>query len=342
MTDKIAELTKQIEFYLSDKNLETDAFFHEQILKSNDQYINVGVLLNCNKIKKLTTSAEDVREAIEASELLSLSKDRNRFKRNKEEIPELNLLGRKRENEEEKVEKVEKKDEIVLFSITSSCVSEIRWKQIQDAILKANPGLEISYLRFSSDSGHLGIYSSMLTNLVVTSVEVEDVKIDIKKTEGDQLLDFWKMHGQHLNMCLGKVNNNRRDKKSKANESKHSENDDKFDKSKEKAKFKLSKPIQLGTMKFLDVKDIRQKARTILNNIKNDEQPLPHDEKFLKDILTYHPNEHKSDNFDYFTTGQNPDYPGSKCFLIAKKDGTKTDFSINKCLEVIQEKFGSA
>ncbi len=349
-SDKIQQIKSQIEYYLSDKNLETDSFFHELISNSKDHYIFTGVLLNCNKIKKLTTDINDIIAAVEASELFTLSKDKIKLKRNKDDLPELKLLGKKRENEEKvqekekEVEPVNEKDEIIIFCIKASCSTELKWKQIQDEIINSNPGLEIEYLRFSNDSGHLGIFKSKLDILKKLDFSINDTEIQIIKAEGDSLIDFWKCHGNHIDLCLGKMNK-KKDKKGKDKyEKKQEDKKEKPDKDKtekhDKARSKLSKPVQLGTMKFLDIKDIRQKSRSILNNINAGEKPQSHDEKFLKDILTYHPNSNKGDNLDYFTTGQNPDYSGSKCFLIVKSDGTTEDFSINKCLDTIQEKFG--
>ena len=347
-SNKIQQIKTQIEYYLSDKNLETDSFFHDLLSNSKDHYIFTGVLLNCNKIKKLTTDINDIIAAIELSELFTLSKDKIKFKRNKEELPELKLLGKKRENEEKEQEKeaetMNEKDEIIIYRIKASCSTELKWKQIQDEIINSNPGLEIDYLRFSNDSGHLGVFKSKVDKLKKLDFSINDTNIQIIKAEGDSLIDFWKCHGNHIDMCLGKMNK-KKDKKGKDKyEKKHEDKKEKPEKDKhdkhDKTKTKLSKPVQLGTMKFLDTKDIRQKARSILNNIQAGQKPQHHEEKFLKDILTYHPNSNKGNDLDYFTTGQNPDYSGSKCFLIVKTDGTTEDFSINKCLDTIQEKFG--
>ena len=93
-------------------------------------------------------------------------------------------------------------------------------------------------------------------------------------------------------------------------------------------------------MKFLDIKDIRQKSRSILNNISIGEKASNHDEKFLIDLLKYHPNKEKGNDLDYITSGLNEKYNNTLCFFIIKKDGSKIDFSINKCLNTIIDEFG--
>lgn len=334
-------LKTQIEYYLSDENLIKDKFFFDLIKNSKDGFIPINVFLNCNKIKKISEDLGEIQEAMEKSDQLILNESKTRVSRNKP-LPEFNptLLGVKRENDdkENKEERKgkEEKDEIVIFSIEADKVSEIKWKEIQDGIKSKNPDLEISYLRFSNDSGHLGIFKSKLNKLIEYNINIDDVTITLQKTEGDKLIDFWKCHGGHIEMCLGKE---MRKKEKERKEKKENYNENKRENKKEM--YKLKKPVQLGNIKFLDIKDIRQKARTILNNIKSDEKAILNDEAFLKDILSYHPNENKGHNFEYFTTGQNPEFKNSLCFFIVKKDGTKEDFSINKCLDVIFEKYGS-
>lgn len=338
MSELIQKLKTQIEYYLSDANLEKDHFFNDLLNKSDDRSVGVDVLLNCNNIKKLTTDKSKIIDAIRSSDVLKLSSDSTKFSRLNTNIPELKLLNRKREEDKNgnKSSEPTEKDEVVIYSLKASKVSEIKWKNIQDEIIKKNPNIIVSYLRFSSDSGHIGILKSNTVHLTTLTIQVEDVDFTITKAEGDELIDFWKCHGQHLKMCLNKTD---RIKATKQKEEIRAQRENAGPKG---SKYKLTKPIQLGNTKFLDVKDIRQKSRTILNNITPGEHPLPNDNKFLLDIIAYHPNKSKAVDLDYFTTGQNPEYDDSKCFVIVKKDGSKEDFSINKCIKSIEETYGSA
>jgi len=65
------DLKKQMEFYLSDANLRKDRYFGHLMQTSN--CISVETFLNCNKIKNLTTNAEDIIRAIESSNVLAVS-----------------------------------------------------------------------------------------------------------------------------------------------------------------------------------------------------------------------------------------------------------------------------
>lgn len=66
-SEKAELIKKQVEFYLSDKNLSTDAFFHNKISESKEGYIDLGLIMNCNKIKQLTEDTDEIIEAIKDS-----------------------------------------------------------------------------------------------------------------------------------------------------------------------------------------------------------------------------------------------------------------------------------
>jgi hypothetical protein len=74
--DNNAEIRKQVEYYLSDKNLENDSFFHNKISGDKEGWIDVGLIMNCNKIKKLTTDQEEIITAIKDSTEVEIDKGR--------------------------------------------------------------------------------------------------------------------------------------------------------------------------------------------------------------------------------------------------------------------------
>lgn len=86
---RITEMTKQVEYYMSDQNLKTDKFFHNMIASSKDQLIQLNVLLNCRKIQKLKPSIRDLQEAIQGSDQLTISADKTLFGRKKKTLPVL-------------------------------------------------------------------------------------------------------------------------------------------------------------------------------------------------------------------------------------------------------------
>ena len=48
-----AEIQQQVEFYLGDLNLAKDDFFRDLISANKEGYVDIAVVLKCNKIKKL-------------------------------------------------------------------------------------------------------------------------------------------------------------------------------------------------------------------------------------------------------------------------------------------------
>lgn len=57
MTSK-AEIKKQIEYYLSDKNLSNEDFFRDKIAANKSGYIDLKLFLNCNKVKNMNIDLE--------------------------------------------------------------------------------------------------------------------------------------------------------------------------------------------------------------------------------------------------------------------------------------------
>lgn len=110
--ENVEALQKQIEYYMSDKNLENDEFFHTKISEAKEVqpsatqgFIDVDLLLNCNKIKKLgvKTTAE-LLKAIEKSDQLEVHTSKKLFRRKPEhKLPELKTKKVKPNNPGEKV-----------------------------------------------------------------------------------------------------------------------------------------------------------------------------------------------------------------------------------------------
>ena len=73
----MAEIKKQVEYYLSDKNLSQDEFFHNEISKTNDGYIPLALIMRCNKIKALKVSEAQIDAAIKDSTEVELNEKKD-------------------------------------------------------------------------------------------------------------------------------------------------------------------------------------------------------------------------------------------------------------------------
>lgn len=76
-----AGLRQQVEYYMSDKNLEKDGFFYEKVLNDDGGYIDLDLILNCNKIKALNATKDSIGAAIKNSTEVELSAEGNRIRR---------------------------------------------------------------------------------------------------------------------------------------------------------------------------------------------------------------------------------------------------------------------
>lgn len=319
-SEKLTQLKNQIEYYLSDENLKRDQFFHEKISESTNGFLDFDFLLNCNKIKKLEVNKEDLAQAVKRSDVLELDETTTKVRRkDNKPLPELQLLNKKRQkdktSEEEKPRETssEKFDPVVLI-VKSDKEVERKWKSIQDEFRSLNPHIEVVYARFKNTEGHFVVLKRPHQELKFTeNFEFEGINFTVKKCEGDELIDFWKEHGSHYEMCTSR--NKRMNKK----DNKNSTN--------------LKEPIKLGDEVYTDLSKIRSKARNILSSSKDEEKLSKDDESFLKDLLKHHRNgEEKLKDMSYITTGKPSEFNYSRCFFVVKSDGSKEDFSVGKCL----------
>jgi hypothetical protein len=79
-------------------------------------------------------------------------------------------------------------------------------------------------------------------------------------------------------------------------------------------------------------------------NIKKDGETLDKpDEDFMKEILRLHDNhDGKMADFDHFEVGCHPEFTKTRCFFSVKKDGSKQDFSVSKCIANLEAKTNEA
>jgi len=61
------------------------------------------------------------------------------------------------------------------------------------------------------------------------------------------------------------------------------------------------------------------------------------DEAFLKDIIQFHvKHDAKMKDFSHFECNSHPSFDKTRCFFIVRKDGTKEDFSVSKCIIALE------
>jgi len=94
---------------MSDANLEFDEFFNSAIENNAEKYLDIDLVMNCNKIKKGGWSTADVQAAVEKSDALELIEDQTQMRRKDMKLPE--FKGMKRQEFQPKTRSKSKTEE---------------------------------------------------------------------------------------------------------------------------------------------------------------------------------------------------------------------------------------
>lgn len=78
---KDGDIRTQVEYYLSDNNLQRDNFFYNKILESTDGWIDLDFILACNKIKALGVSKEAIIDAVKSSAQVEINESGDKIRR---------------------------------------------------------------------------------------------------------------------------------------------------------------------------------------------------------------------------------------------------------------------
>ena len=221
--DKKVQIKEQIEYYLSDKNLQNDSFFHNKISEDPNGYLDLDLLLKCNKIKNAGWTIDEIKEGIKLSESIELDVEGKKVRRkDNKPLPELVLLNKKRKKEKkngEEKEKEEKEPVVLMFSCEEP--NKSNWKEICKSFQNENQELNIIYKRFKDTTGHIVIKPDNNDEIKFKDTfKSDDIEYKVKKCEGEDLINFYKEHGEHYQMCIKNKNKNNKGKKNKNKKSK--------------------------------------------------------------------------------------------------------------------------
>lgn len=78
---KDSEIRTQVEYYLSDSNLQKDAFFYNKILDDKEGYLEIALIMNCNKVKAMAISKETIAEAVKNSSEVEVDSSGTKIRR---------------------------------------------------------------------------------------------------------------------------------------------------------------------------------------------------------------------------------------------------------------------
>ena len=320
MEEMKKRIKNQIEFYLSDENLETDIFFNELLSKSENGYIDLSYILNCNIVKESNLKKEEIIEILKTSENLEINEEKTKIRRkNNNKIPEINedkILEKKRKREKEKKREKQEKKHPIILNINSNKNIEISQEKIKNVYKYLNPKLEIINFEFKDDEGYLAIKRKERESKFdyVKIFEIDDIIFKVKLCEGKDLQNYWDKNSNLLS----------------------EENEDCKKNKKVKIKIKprkLKEPIYLGEQKFDDFNEIKNKITKITEDKNLNEEQI----KFIKDLIKYHPDKNiiqKLSESDFIITEKNEE--NKDIFFGLNKNKEKiVEFQVYKCTEKI-------
>ena len=226
--DKKTIIKEQIEYYLSDGNLSHDSFFHQKISGDPNGYLDIEYFLKCNKCKNAGWTIDEIKEGIKLSDQIELDKEEKKVRRKgNKPLPELVLLKQKRKKEkkekEEKEGKEEKEEkEPIVLIFTCKEPNSSKWKDVCESFKKENEELNVIYKRFKDTIGHLVISPKEGEEDIKfkDKFKCDDIEYEVKKCEGEDLINFYKDYGEHYKMCI-KSKNKSKNKKYKGKKGKN-------------------------------------------------------------------------------------------------------------------------
>jgi hypothetical protein len=347
----------QVEYYLSDKNLEKDAFFYGKILENENGYLDLDLIMNCNKIKSLGVSKERIVEACKTSSEVDISADGNQIRRKgNKSLPESKFKSKKlavqlkseksvssigvaksevlgESKADEEVEDSKEFIPLILFIKDTSRLDKVIGREFE-AKLGEELKIEVPFARIGKYDGNVvfnraEITQEILERLISKGFEYEGQKVVFEVGTDRDRDEFMRNHGRHVGKII-----------LKSNPSITEEYKKEMGKPIKEQKKKFRGKVEFLGVNYPTVESLKAVFKALIVKTKNDatiEEPgrsqvavrLPQ----LLELLKHHEHsEEKLKGAKDFTVALHPEFKQTRCFFIVKEDGTKEDFSFHKCL----------
>jgi len=311
-----AVLRKQVEYYLSDQNLMYDKFFHEKISADPDGWLDMGLILSCNKMKAMRATKELVLEALKDSPVEVKEQEGSATCVRRPEGKKLPELQQRTGQQQYQKKKPHAHDGGVIV-IVKDVPEEQTWMQVKDKLKTKLPEkVAIMFASSVSDKNQcvLAINPFEGDLQLLDGLELEDIGGVTLKTEvcyGDVLQQALKL--------LPKNVRERRDKQARARQKER------------------QRPIVLANQRFANVGAVRGRIKTILSS-RSDGEVLNKegsDYKLVHAVLMFHPRYKEKTEKMTDIKIDTSEHGNSRCFWIVKGDACE-DFSANKCLNALE------
>ncbi|CAK9003648.1 unnamed protein product [Durusdinium trenchii] len=300
----------QVEYYLSDENLKYDKFFHEKITADKDGWLELQLILSCNKMKNMRATKEDVIAALKESKI-ELNEGQTALRRpGNAALPKLESKPT-----HQKKNSIHAHDGGVV-TMFKGVPAEQQWTQVKAAVQeKLPPKVNLWHVSQVNDKQECTMvcapFDGDVTFFEKLSLELGGATLKCEICFGDLLQKALKDMPKHI-----------RDKRERESRKRQKER---------------NRPIKLGTCHFNNVSMLRGRVKEILNSRTDGEQLKPDgsDFKLIKSLLEFHPSPGKSKGLVGIKVARSQQ-GDSRCFYMIRDDGTEEDFSAKKCLDAVE------
>jgi len=307
-----AAVRKQVEYYLSDENLRGDKFFNEKIASNEEGWLEMSLILSCNKMKAMRANLEDVIAALKDSKLEL--KEGGSAVRRPGNAPLPKLEEKPTHHKKNTLHAHDGGAVLVVRNVPA----EQSWMQVKDKLKEKLPEKVAPwFVSEVNDKAQCFIvcppFSGDLEFFQNCSIEVGGAALKTELCYGDLLQQTLKILPKHA-----------RDKRERESRRRQKER---------------NRPILIGEQKFLSVGFLRGKVKEIMNSRSDGEQLKPEgsDYKLLKALLAFHPNgQEKLRGMIGMKVDKAQKGDGqSRCFHIIREDSIE-DVSMVKCINAVE------
>jgi hypothetical protein len=308
-------IRKQVEYYLSDQNLMYDKFFHEKISENAEGWLDMSLILSCNKMKAMRATKELVLEALKDSPVEVKDVEGSTTCVRRPENKALPQLQQRTGQQQYQKKKPHAHDGGVIL-VVKDVPEEQTWMQIKDELRKKLP--EKVAIMFASS-----VSEKSQCVLAITPFEGDLALFDgLELTVGGASLKTEICYGDMLQQSLKLLPKNVRERREKQARARQKER---------------QRPIVLANQRFANVGAVRGRIKTILSS-RSDGEVLNKDGsdyKLVHAVLGFHPRfKEKTEKMTDIKIDTS-EHGNSRCFWIVKGDVCE-DFSANKCLNALE------
>jgi len=304
---------KQLEYYMSDDNLKNDTFFQGKIKGNSEGWLEIDCILQCNKMKAMKTTREEVVAALKTGSKIEIKEDGLSIRRPANlALPP--LVERPQHHQKKSVAHAHDGG---VIAIIKDIPAEQSWMQINDKLRgKLTDKVQLWFVSEVSDKSTcivaIAPFDDDLKFFETMEFEAGGKNLKVDVAYGDVLQNALKVMPKHIR--------------------------DKREKEVRKRQKERNRPIVVGSQRFVNVNALRGRVKEIINS-RSDGESLKvdgSDFKLIKALLNFHP---KGDTKSVGLVGikvQKSSKGENRCFWMVKENGDAEDFSAQKCLGAIE------